>query len=412
MTTLNIADLYNSMLDTLVIRDCFEIWCSENKHTPLSRWLLENGYKSSDLYISGLIDYPVKGPISGIFNNEPYLTEIGKKYIDYPEFIESEFSYGVDFIYVIDSEGLCGVLAHLNDRTEKQKILDDAKEYKLKHGIDPKFPDEYLPFEERSYIAGPYCNLQAAIDLRLLDIKLEKNFCNWCGKCLYQSPSFQIADCSLCYQCSKLAYDKLDSAIDTLNMMLDKEAHDSVISHTEWRSNFISRMRSKGIIRRLSELILGDDGSYNENFRSANPEPTVIENRTAIPAIRKNECTYDDILVSRLWVLKRDAFSCQRCGVAYNARSSSKLEVHHVIPKARGGNDFSTNLITLCVTCHDSETWFEHVRAYKSGDEPNDISWDWFIQPDLLEKSVEDLVQLRDYYSYTKLPNYSVSFRY
>lgn len=37
---------------------------------------------------------------------------------------------------------------------------------------------------------------------------------------------------------------------------------------------------------------------------------------------------------------------CQRCP------STKELDVHHIIPLSRGGNNLKTNLIVLCHTCH------------------------------------------------------------
>jgi len=46
-------------------------------------------------------------------------------------------------------------------------------------------------------------------------------------------------------------------------------------------------------------------------------------------------------------VLERDNWKCRRCGEEYRV-----LEVHHIIPKAKGGSDDPDNLITLCWPCH------------------------------------------------------------
>jgi 5-methylcytosine-specific restriction endonuclease McrA len=45
-------------------------------------------------------------------------------------------------------------------------------------------------------------------------------------------------------------------------------------------------------------------------------------------------------------VLERDGWRCQDCG------SAKMLEVHHVKPRSKLGDDASDNLITLCVDCH------------------------------------------------------------
>lgn len=43
----------------------------------------------------------------------------------------------------------------------------------------------------------------------------------------------------------------------------------------------------------------------------------------------------------------RDGYKCQCCG-----KKSCRLEVHHLIPRSRGGSDKLANLITLCSDCH------------------------------------------------------------
>ncbi len=45
-------------------------------------------------------------------------------------------------------------------------------------------------------------------------------------------------------------------------------------------------------------------------------------------------------------VLARDGWRCQHCGTAQN------LQVHHLRPRSRLGDDAEENLITLCAACH------------------------------------------------------------
>ncbi len=51
------------------------------------------------------------------------------------------------------------------------------------------------------------------------------------------------------------------------------------------------------------------------------------------------------------WVRKaaliRDQHTCQECGVA-----GCRLEVHHIVPVAFGGESELYNVVTLCVQCH------------------------------------------------------------
>ena len=48
-------------------------------------------------------------------------------------------------------------------------------------------------------------------------------------------------------------------------------------------------------------------------------------------------------------VLNRDDYTCQCCK---GRRKDSKLEVHHIVFRSKGGSDEESNLITLCHTCH------------------------------------------------------------
>lgn len=43
----------------------------------------------------------------------------------------------------------------------------------------------------------------------------------------------------------------------------------------------------------------------------------------------------------------RDNYTCQCCG-----KKNCRLEVHHLLPRTRGGSDKLVNLITLCTDCH------------------------------------------------------------
>lgn len=43
----------------------------------------------------------------------------------------------------------------------------------------------------------------------------------------------------------------------------------------------------------------------------------------------------------------RDGYKCQCCG-----KKDCRLEVHHLLPRSRGGSDKLANLITLCSDCH------------------------------------------------------------
>ncbi len=48
----------------------------------------------------------------------------------------------------------------------------------------------------------------------------------------------------------------------------------------------------------------------------------------------------------RLLVLKRDERQCKLCG------KKNSAQVHHIVPKSKGGKNEFTNLIMLCGRCH------------------------------------------------------------
>lgn len=55
----------------------------------------------------------------------------------------------------------------------------------------------------------------------------------------------------------------------------------------------------------------------------------------------------------RALILSRDGYRCQYCGIT--AADGAILEVDHKVPRARGGSDRMTNLITACRECNRSK---------------------------------------------------------
>ncbi|MGD9546420.1 MAG: HNH endonuclease [Candidatus Krumholzibacteriia bacterium] len=78
----------------------------------------------------------------------------------------------------------------------------------------------------------------------------------------------------------------------------------------------------------------GDAGRVTCDSRSEDPR-TGRNNATIAPRVRRR-------------VLARDGHRCQGPG----CRNTRFLEVHHVLPRARGGTNRPDNLITLCGACH------------------------------------------------------------
>lgn len=88
----------------------------------------------------------------------------------------------------------------------------------------------------------------------------------------------------------------------------------------------------------------------------------------------------------RFKVLSRDNYTCRYCGAK---APDVKLHVDHVIPKARGGRDELSNLVTACETCNlgkqakvteqaePSLTWDEFGPAFA---EIQEVAREWFLR--------------------------------
>jgi hypothetical protein len=62
-------------------------------------------------------------------------------------------------------------------------------------------------------------------------------------------------------------------------------------------------------------------------------------------------------------ILERDNCICQWC---LEMKIKSQIEVHHIIPRSKGGNDHPANLVSLCIPCHKKEDWYGHYHKLKN----------------------------------------------
>jgi hypothetical protein len=60
-------------------------------------------------------------------------------------------------------------------------------------------------------------------------------------------------------------------------------------------------------------------------------------------------------LKTRTAVLKRDGHQCIKCGASARTDKSTRLEVDHIVPVARGGLSELDNLQTLCFACNQGK---------------------------------------------------------
>lgn len=56
--------------------------------------------------------------------------------------------------------------------------------------------------------------------------------------------------------------------------------------------------------------------------------------------------------LSKDMLLKRDRYMCAYCAQVYR---TSNLEMEHILPKSRGGEDTWMNLVTACCACNDKK---------------------------------------------------------
>lgn len=86
-------------------------------------------------------------------------------------------------------------------------------------------------------------------------------------------------------------------------------------------------------------------------IETATFDPHALKN----PAVLSNKWLYQKgvnygFANTKAYVLDRDKYKCQYCK---GKTKDSRLHVHHIIFRSKGGSDEQENLITLCKTCHD-----------------------------------------------------------
>lgn len=85
------------------------------------------------------------------------------------------------------------------------------------------------------------------------------------------------------------------------------------------------------------------------------------QNTVTPPSLPKSKTALERelYLEIRSKILLRDHFRCQECGYYKH------LEVHHIVPKSKGGGDNPENLVTLCTRCHGRIHGFEKHKVGK-----------------------------------------------
>ena len=99
---------------------------------------------------------------------------------------------------------------------------------------------------------------------------------------------------------------------------------------------FVRRYGSwkKALMKAVNQI---QEASYAEQQANVGRDIEKVDKRKSI-SLRK-----------RFFIMKRDSFTCKSCGAnGYGVR----LEVDHIVPVAKGGNDSLDNLQTLCFECN------------------------------------------------------------
>ena len=89
-----------------------------------------------------------------------------------------------------------------------------------------------------------------------------------------------------------------------------------------------------------SELVRPANGHKLHSVTATFPMPSVIRLNRYVNA------PYKGVNLTRQNIFKRDNNECQYCG------TKKELTIDHVTPRARGGKDTWTNLVTACKKCN------------------------------------------------------------
>ena len=108
--------------------------------------------------------------------------------------------------------------------------------------------------------------------------------------------------------------------------------------------------------RRVREL--RDEEGYqilsHKDRADLKPGQYIIETNKRVPAFKRGISKE-----TRAWVLERNGYTCQMCGVAagdpdpLGSSRSVRLTLGHIKDKSKGGEDTPQNLRAVCTTCNE-----------------------------------------------------------
>ncbi|HEV8369848.1 MAG TPA: HNH endonuclease signature motif containing protein [Pyrinomonadaceae bacterium] len=108
--------------------------------------------------------------------------------------------------------------------------------------------------------------------------------------------------------------------------------------------------------RRVREL-RNEDGYQiltHKDRANLRPNQYLLETIERLPALPRNISKE-----TRAWVLERNGYTCQMCGVAagdpdpLGGNRTVRLTMGHIIDKSKGGDDTPQNLRAVCTNCNE-----------------------------------------------------------
>lgn len=108
--------------------------------------------------------------------------------------------------------------------------------------------------------------------------------------------------------------------------------------------------------RRVREL-RNEDGYQiltHKDRADLKPNQYLLETEKRIPGFARNISKE-----TRAWVLERNGYTCQMCGLAagdtdpYNPTRTVRLTMGHILDKSKGGDDSPQNLRAICTNCNE-----------------------------------------------------------
>ena len=108
--------------------------------------------------------------------------------------------------------------------------------------------------------------------------------------------------------------------------------------------------------RRVREL-RNEDGYQiltHKDRGDLKPHQYLMETAKRVPGFARNISKE-----TRAWVLERNGYTCQMCGLAagdsdpFNTARTVRLTMGHILDKSKGGDDSPQNLRAICTNCNE-----------------------------------------------------------